>query len=74
MRGGVLIACGLLAVGLVAGEAVIKAGLLILVLTPLVRVIVLTRIFARERDWPFTAISIGVILLLLLSAILASDV
>lgn len=72
MRGGVLIACILLAAGLVFDVRLIQAGLLILVLTPLVRVIVLTRVFARERDWPFAAISIGVILLLLLSAILAS--
>lgn len=71
MRGGVFVASVLLALGLLIDERLIQAGLVILVLTPLVRVVVLTRVFAREKDWPFAAISIGVILLLLVSAILA---
>ena len=71
MRGGVFVASVLLALGLLIDERLIQAGLVILVLTPLVRVVVLTRVFARKKDWPFAAISIGVILLLLVSAILA---
>ena len=71
MRGGVFAASLLLTVGLLTDERLIQAGLVILVLTPLVGVVVLTRVFARQKDWPFAAISIGVILLLLVSAILA---
>lgn len=52
--------------GLLAGEpaATVTAGLVVLMLTPLLRVVVLTLEFIRERDTPFAMISIGVLLLL----------
>lgn len=73
LRGGVLIASILMAAGVLSGvPRLAMAGLVVLVLTPLARVVLLTKIFARERDWPFAAISFGVLLLLIVSMILAT--
>jgi uncharacterized membrane protein len=49
------------------GQAVIVAGLLFLILTPIVRVAVSLVAFARERDRIYTAITAVVLLLLLVS-------
>ena len=49
------------------GQAIIVAGLLILILTPVVRVTVSLIGFARERDRTYVAITAAVLLLLLLS-------
>lgn len=72
MRVGVVLACTLLAIGLFVDERLIQAGLAVLVLTPLSRIIVLAIFFVRQREWPFAAISFGVLLLLVVSAILAA--
>lgn len=55
--------------GLIAGDpaSTVTAGLVVLMLTPLIRVVVLTFEFIRERDTPFAMISIGVLLLLAIS-------
>lgn len=52
--------------GLLDGEpaATVTAGLVVLMLTPLLRVVMLTIEFIRERDSPFAMISIGVLFLL----------
>jgi uncharacterized membrane protein len=49
------------------GQAVIVAGLLVLIATPVLRVAVSAIVFARERDRTYVAITITVLLLLLLS-------
>jgi uncharacterized membrane protein len=72
MRVGVVLACALLAIGLFSDPRLVYAGLAVLVLTPLSRIIVLTAFFTRGREWSFAAISFGVLLLLVVSAILAA--
>ncbi len=52
------------------GQAVIVAGLLVLVATPVLRVAVSLLAFAREKDRVFCAITGTVLLLLLLSFVL----
>ena len=42
-------------------------GVLILLITPVARVVAMAWSFARERDFTFAAISIGVLLLLIVS-------
>jgi len=49
------------------GQAVIVAGLLILILTPIVRVAVSLAGFAQEKDRAYTAITAAVLILLLVS-------
>ena len=44
--------------------AVIQLGLVLLILTPMARVLMTLLLFARQRDWAFTLIT-GVVLLLL---------
>jgi uncharacterized membrane protein len=55
--------------GVAAGNpaAVIVLGLLVLLATPLLRIIVSVAIFARERDWLYVAITLLVLAILLLS-------
>jgi uncharacterized membrane protein len=49
------------------GQAIIVAGLIVLILTPVMRVAVSIATFARERDRVYVAITTSVLLLLLLS-------
>lgn len=49
------------------GGAIVSAGLLLLVLTPVVRVAASLVLFARERDWRFVVVTAVVLLLLLVS-------
>jgi uncharacterized membrane protein len=46
------------------------AGVLIMLLTPLVRVLVAMVLFFREKDWRYGWISAGVLLILLLGSVL----
>lgn len=50
--------------------SVIHFGVLLLMMTPLARVIILTIEFFRNREMSFAIISIGVLLLLVLSAVI----
>ena len=54
---------GLLAVG---GDLL---GVLLMLATPVVRVLVAGVLFLREKDWRYGAISFGVLTILLLSAV-----
>ena len=54
------------------GQAVIVAGLLLLIATPLMRVAVSVVVFRLERDRAYVAISATVLILLLLSFMLGS--
>ncbi len=46
-----------------------RAGVLLMLATPVVRVIVAGVLFLREKDWKYGAISFGVLAILLLSAV-----
>jgi uncharacterized membrane protein len=52
------------------GEAVVALGLLVLIMTPAVRVALSGMSFLRERDRAFVAISAGVLLVLAVSVVL----
>lgn len=72
LRIGVTLSCALLAAGLILGTAqVVNAGLVVLMLTPAARVAVVTHLFVRRREWTFAGISIGVLLLIGVSLLLA---
>ena len=45
-----------------------RAGVLLMLATPVVRVLVAGILFLREKDWKYGAISFGVLTILLLSA------
>ena len=45
-----------------------RAGVLLMLATPVVRVLVAGILFLREKDWKYGAISLGVLTILLLSA------
>ena len=46
-----------------------RAGVLLMLATPVVRVAVAGVLFLREKDWKYGAISIGVLAILLLGAV-----
>ena len=46
-----------------------RAGVLLMLATPVVRVAVAGVLFLRERDWKYGAISFGVLTILLLGAV-----
>jgi uncharacterized membrane protein len=48
--------------------AIERAGVLLMLATPVVRVVVAGVLFLREEDWRYGAISFGVLAILLLSA------
>jgi uncharacterized membrane protein len=49
------------------GRAVVVAGLLLLIATPVVRVAISVASFTVERDWPFVVITLVVLCLLIVS-------
>lgn len=49
------------------GQAVIMAGLLLLIATPVLRVAVSIFAFLLQRDWPFVAVTVFVLAMLILS-------
>lgn len=52
------------------GRAMVMAGLLVLILTPVARVAVSTMLFVRQRDWAFAVLTGIVLTLLALSFLL----
>lgn len=66
---GVLLAAGL-AAGPDRGAGVVKAGIAVLVATPIVRVLLLTAGHGRRREWPFMWAGLFVLSLLALSVFL----
>ena len=46
-----------------------RAGVLLMITTPVVRVLVAGVLFLREKDWRYGAISFGVLAILLLGAV-----
>ena len=66
MLAGLLI--GLFIRGSIPSE-IERVGVLLMLATPVVRVVVAGVLFLRERDWKYGAISFGVLAILLLSAV-----
>jgi uncharacterized membrane protein len=73
LRVGVLVATGLLAVGLTlwvlrverdTSLQLLHAGLITLMVTPVLRVVVSVVEFARARDWFFTLVTLAVLAVL----------
>jgi uncharacterized membrane protein len=63
---------GLISGLFVSGElpfALERAGVLIMLATPVVRVLVACILFFSEKDWKYGAISLGVLAILVLSAV-----
>ena len=50
-------------------EHIERAGVLLMLATPVVRVLVAGVLFLREKDWKYGAISLGVLTILLLGAV-----
>jgi uncharacterized membrane protein len=48
-----------------APVALIRAGLLVLIATPLLRVVLAGLVFCRERDWVFALVALGILAVLL---------
>jgi len=79
LRAGVVISSSCLAVGLLLYLAnggalaafLLNAGIVVLLATPLARVVVSTVQYVSERDWPFAALTFIVLLELVASAVAA---
>jgi uncharacterized membrane protein len=71
--GGFLIMLAGLFVGLSARSemafAIERAGVLVMLATPVIRVVVASVLFLSEKDWKYGAISFGVLVILILSAV-----
>ncbi len=50
--------------------AIMQAGIVLLLMTPVIRIVVAMASFARERDYRYTWVSIGVLLVVLSSILL----
>jgi uncharacterized membrane protein len=80
LRGGVMVSSACLASGLllslVSGDGgvagfLLNAGIIVLLATPLARVVVSTVQYVSERDWPFATLTFVVLLELIASAVAA---
>jgi uncharacterized membrane protein len=80
LRGGVMVSSACLAVGLllslVIGDGgvagfLLNAGIIVLLATPLARVVVSTVQYVHERDWRFATLTFVVLLELIASAVAA---
>jgi uncharacterized membrane protein len=50
-------------------KSIERAGVLLMLATPVVRVLVAGILFVREKDWKYGAISFGVLTILMLGAV-----
>ena len=80
LRGGVIVSSACLAAGLllslVTGDGgvaglLLNAGIIVLLATPLARVVVSTVKYVSERDWRFATLTFVVLLELIASAVAA---
>jgi len=79
LRAGVVISSTCLAIGLLLYLAnggalatfLLNAGIVVLLATPLARVVVSTVQYVSQRDWPFAALTFIVLLELVASAVAA---
>ena len=73
LMGGLAVSAALLVAGLALGRAdLLRWGILVLMTTPVARVVVVTIGMLRERDWLFAAVSIWILSVLGSSVYLAS--
>lgn len=79
LRAGVLASSALMGAGLLlsafgwgGGQAMMRAGIGLLIATPVARVAWLAVAFGAARDWAFCAVSAGVLALLGLGALLGA--
>jgi uncharacterized membrane protein len=69
LTGGLAVSAMLLLAGLVRGEgSTLHAGIVLLILTPVARVLAVTVGFLHARDWAFAALSLAVLGVLASSA------
>jgi uncharacterized membrane protein len=62
LKGGLAVSTTLLVAGLLSGlDGPLRWGVLLLMLTPVARVLVVTVALAVERDWTFTVVSLFVL-------------
>lgn len=80
LRGGVVVSSACLAVGLLtslassggpAAALLLNAGIIVLLATPVARVVVSTVEYVKERDWRFAALTCIVLVELIASAVAA---
>lgn len=72
LTAGLLASSALLATGLLTGrQGLLAAGIVLLMLTPVARVVVVTIDLVRQRDWPFAATSLWILGVLLFSLYVA---
>jgi len=80
LRGGVVVSSACLAVGLLfslatgggaAAGLLLNAGIVVLLATPVARVVVSTVEYLNERDWRFAALT-GIVLLELIASAMAA--
>jgi uncharacterized membrane protein len=65
LMGGLAVSAALLVAGLALGRSdLLRWGMLVLMTTPVARVVVVTIGMLRERDWLFAAISIWILAVL----------
>jgi uncharacterized membrane protein len=73
LMGGLLIAAALLVGGLLLDRAAfLRWGILVLMTTPVARVVVVTIGMLREKDWLFAAVSLWILAVLASSAYVAA--
>ena len=62
LTAGLIVSAALLVAGLALGQGVpLRAGLLLLMFTPVARVIVMTIALALDRDWLFASVSLFIL-------------
>lgn len=72
LSAGLLISAALLVIGLATGQdPLLRLGVMLLIATPVVRVVVVTLGLLLERDWLFSAVSFWILSVLLWSLWLA---
>jgi len=70
LRTGVLASAALMVIGLFVGPAVIWTGVLVLALTPFIRVLMAGLYFLGHKDVSYFVIALYVILVLVISSLL----
>jgi uncharacterized membrane protein len=76
LKAGAYTACTLIVAGVILqlitawGAGVAKAGLLVLILTPAIRIVVACIQFFRERDTRYALVSLGVLAIVVLAYVL----
>ncbi|HPC27401.1 MAG TPA: DUF1634 domain-containing protein [Candidatus Methanomethylicus sp.] len=70
LRAGVLVSAALMAIGLFINPSIIWMGVLVLALTPFIRVLMAGLYFLGQKDAPYFVIALYVILVLVISSLM----